>query len=108
MKNTSEEGFSVKWLVVFIAILLVAFLSVAVVAVSRRSTPAPVDSGTGQPSEKITDMAPSLPNNQKTAVVVMHSDSSYEKFLVPNTTVDSYANSLPTGDKIISKTPLSN
>lgn len=108
MSKELVRGFSAMWFAISIGILLIIFLSVAVFVASHHVSPSPATTNSGQPSEKVTDMAPTLPNKEKTAIVVMHSDSSYEKFLVPNITVDSYTKSLPEGDKVISQTPLSN
>lgn len=105
-----QKGFSSVALIVAIVVILVIFLSIAVIAISHRSatpTIAPAQN-TGQPSEKVTDMAPAVPNTQKTAIVVQHSDSSFEKFLVPNAAVEGYIKSLPEGDKVVSKTSPAN
>jgi predicted RND superfamily exporter protein len=108
MQKQSQRGFSMKWLLIFIAIFLIIFLSVAVFAISHRSVQAPAVPDYTQPSAKTTDLAPGSPNADKTAIMVRHSDSSYEKFLVPNATVDSYIKSLPSGDTVISQTSPAN
>jgi hypothetical protein len=61
----------------------------------------------GAPEIKVTDYSQGAPANQKTAVLVEHSDSTFEKFLMLNTMVDSYIQHLPPGDKVVSKTPMS-
>lgn len=58
------------------------------------------------PTIKTTDLAPGIADNQKTAVEVMHGDSSYEKFIVANSILPNFLNSLPKDDRIISQTPL--
>ncbi len=58
------------------------------------------------PQMKITDLAPSVSYFQKSAVVVEHSDSSFEKFLLPTTSVNTFIAALPKGDKFISKEAL--
>ena len=54
----------------------------------------------------MTDMSPNVPNDQKTAVVIMHSDSSREEIIMANTLVDSYVKNLDADTKVISETPL--
>jgi len=58
------------------------------------------------PTMKMTDMSPNVPNDQKTAVVIMHSDSSREEIIMANTLVDSYVKNLDADTKVISETPL--
>ncbi|HSW88220.1 MAG TPA: hypothetical protein VLG12_03595 [Candidatus Saccharimonadales bacterium] len=108
MQKRLQNGFSAKWLLLFISVFLIIFLSVAVFAISHRTVQPPTVSDYAQPSAKTTDLAPGTPNTGKTAIVVRHSDSSYEKFLVPNATVDSYIKSLPQGDTVISQTSPAN
>lgn len=55
---------------------------------------------------KTTDLNPDLPNNQKTAVVIMNSDSSMEKVIISNSMVSDYLRGLGPDVKVISKTPL--
>ncbi|HSW97596.1 MAG TPA: hypothetical protein VLF89_07260 [Candidatus Saccharimonadales bacterium] len=107
-KTSYTKGFSAKWLVIFIGLFLVIFLSVAVFATSHLTSKTRVPSEYEHPTVKETDIAPSVPKSDKTAIVVRHADSSYEKFLVPNATADVYIKSLPEGDVVISQTSPAN
>ncbi|HSW97014.1 MAG TPA: hypothetical protein VLF89_04270 [Candidatus Saccharimonadales bacterium] len=108
MQKRLQSGFSIKWLLIFIAVFLIIFLGVAFFAISHRTVQQPTVSDYAQPTTKTTDLAPGIPNTGRTAIVVRHSDSSYEKFLVPNATVDSYIKSLLQGDTVISQTSPAN
>jgi hypothetical protein len=61
---------------------------------------------TNQPAIKVTDYSQGVPQNQKTVVLIQHSDSSYEKIILSNTAADNFVKKLPEDDKLVSKTPL--
>jgi hypothetical protein len=61
---------------------------------------------TGQPQIKVTDFSQGTSANEKTAVLVEHSDSTFEKFILDNGMVASYVKGLPPGEKVVSQTPL--
>lgn len=110
------KGLIIKIVVVFV-ILIVLFVigslwaanssKPATTAVPAPTTP-PVstESSGGVPAVKETDLAPGLPNNQKTAVTVRNPDSTEEKFIMQNDTVEAYINALPPGVTFVSVTPL--
>jgi hypothetical protein len=60
----------------------------------------------GAPDIKVTDFSQGASANEKTAVLVEHSDSTFEKFILDNAMVDSYVKGLPPGEKVVSKTPM--
>lgn len=59
----------------------------------------------GTPKANIIDTAPKLPLDQKTAVVLMQSDSTYSKYLVPTATLQSFLKTIPPGSSVVSKGP---
>lgn len=59
----------------------------------------------GKPQIKVSDLSPEVPNSQKTVILVQHSDSSREKFIMKTDLVAGYIKSLPEGEKVISQTP---
>lgn len=101
----AKQGFSkIVLLVVVIVVLLLGLGAFYVVMSYKQPTAAPI--APSAPQVKTTDLAPQTPDKQKTAILVMHADSSYEKFLVPSGIVANFLKSLPADDKIISETPL--
>jgi hypothetical protein len=52
---------------------------------------------------KITDLAPSIPQDDKQVVVVRHSDCDYEYFLIApgQQPLDAFVQNLPHGDTIV-------
>ncbi len=111
MSNFFARGLSAKWLVVVVGIIgilgicciiTIAYFHNILTASQTNSTS--VSPQSNRPDIRVTDMAPQLPNSQKTAIVVMHSDSSYEKFILPNGAVAAYIKNLPEGDTVISQT----
>ena len=80
---------------------------IILILVMRSSVhPVATNSPKQSPQVTTTDLAPSIPNGQKTAILIMHGDSSYEKFIVANSVKTSFIKSLPTDDKVISQTPI--
>ena len=54
---------------------------------------------------KITDLAPNIPNEDKPAVVIRHTDGSLEEYLLAPGTVNAFLQNLPEGDKLELKIP---
>ena len=52
-----------------------------------------------------TDFAPSLPADQKAAILIRTSDSSEVRYLVPKNQVQTYIQSLPRGYAVVSPAP---
>jgi len=100
-----QKGSLGIWLGIIIILLIIAGGVIWGVLQINATTPPPI-AQTGQPSMKVTDYSQGVRDSQKTAVVVEHSDSAYEKFLLSNTMVDNFVQHLPQGDKVVSKTPL--
>lgn len=104
-----HEGFSAIGTLVFLFIIILVVIG-GIVLYYRSNltthTSNVVNNQIQTPNTKTTDLAPGTPNLQKTAVLVMHSDSTYEKFLMNNDTVSNFIKSLPEGDKVISTTIL--
>ena len=91
-------------------VVLIFLMGVGIFLVSTHGTEKKqsiADTTTNRPDVKVTDYAQGSPQSQKTAVLVEHSDSTFEKFIMLNTMVDDYVKHLPPGEKVVSKTPLS-
>ena len=88
------------------AIALILILSIIIIINGQRNShvltlPAHQDNTTAAtPTPKVTDTAPSVPSNQKARIIVHHSDSSFETFLIPTTNINLFKNSLQPGDTI--------
>ncbi len=92
-----------KWIAVA-AVIFVVFASWFIFTKSA-SPPIPSkDSSTISPTAEVTDFAPDLPLDQKTTVVIRHSDSSATTYLIPDDQVETFTSKLPEGDVVASKT----
>ena len=56
-----------------------------------------------EPTPTPIDLAPSVPLNKKTTIVIRKDDSSTDTYLVPNSEVDSFIHSMPTGSTVVSQ-----
>ena len=99
------------WLIV---VLLVTLITVGAVAgymylikhpiqITNQSTPQ--TQPTGIPHTTTTDLAPGVPNAEKTVILVQHSDSSQEKVIIKTDLAAGYIKALPEGEKVISESP---
>jgi hypothetical protein len=108
MREKISDGFlNILVIIMVIAVLfLVGFAFFLLKKVNSAKTVQPSASTQITPAMKVTDMSPELSNDQKTAVVIMHSDSSREEIIMANSLVDSYVKSLDSDTKVVSETPL--
>ena len=60
----------------------------------------------GVPQARVIDTAPQIPSSQKSGVLIMQSDSTYIKYLVPTNTLNTFIHTLPSGTTVISQAPL--
>ena len=93
---------------VYITLIIIVLLIIAGIfwVNSRNSIKQPdTTQQTNQPQIKVTDYSGGIPQNQKTAVLIEHSDSTFEKIILPSAGVDNFIKNLPAEDKFISKTP---
>jgi hypothetical protein len=89
------------------ALGLILILSIIIIINGQRNShvltlPAHQENTTAEatPTPIITDTAPAVPANQKAKIIVHHSDSSFETFLVPTTNIEIFKKSLQPGDTI--------
>src|SRR5947208_1584500 len=102
----NEQGNMLIWIVLSVFVILMIITGV-ILAYKNNLTQQPTPTNeTGIPKAKTTDTAPQLPMNQKTEIVTMQEDSSYQTFLVPSQTVNDFVKTLPAGVKVISKKSL--
>ena len=108
-QQTSYMPLIILFLVILV-LLLVGLLSYLFIA--KKPQPQTLQPSTSTeitpsraPQVKITDLAPGVPNNQKTIVLIQHSDSSQEKVIMKTDLVDGYIKALPEGEKALSQTP---
>jgi len=103
-----DKGFSTVVVLIIVGVLIIAMI-VGIIAMSKKSSskisPAAQSENNGVPSMKTTDMASHVPFSQKTTLIVEHSDSSFEKFLLPSDAVTGFIMALPKGDKVVGTTP---
>jgi uncharacterized alpha/beta hydrolase family protein len=93
---------------IFIVVIVLILLMVGVIvwlSLSHKSTQQTTEQTTNQPDIKVTDYSQGVPTNQKTVIVVEHSDSSFEKIIVPSSNVETFVKTLPEGDKVAGTTP---
>lgn len=113
--NLDKQGLSfLKWIWVIVVMFLVlligglfvfSYVSKRHTAYAPTITPVPTQgSGIPQP-KKTTDLAPSIPNSQKTVVIIENNDSSLEKVIMPTSQVVGYIKTLPEGVRVISQSP---
>lgn len=104
--DKNNKGFSIVGLIVIIIIFASAGIIWFYFETKTNQNISKNITQSQTPSAKITDLAPGIPNSQKTAILVMHSDSSYEKFLLHTANVSNFIKSLPEGDRVISQSAL--
>jgi len=95
-------------LTIIVVMIAAGFVIVFILKKNNTSTQAITaqPASSGQPDIRVSDFDPALANSQKTAILVKHSDSTFDKFIMANTSVNNFIKSLPADDVIISKTPL--
>ena len=102
--NKKINGFSSIWIILSAFILLVVTGSFFYFhSPSNTNTQQTGQMGDGNPTVTVNDMAPSLSDTEKTAILIRHSDSSYEKVIIPNEKVNTYITNLPDGDTVVGK-----
>jgi len=94
-----------KIFIVVIVLTLVMVGAIVWLSVSHKSSQQSSAQTTNQPDIKVTDYSQGVPANQKTVIIVEHSDSSFEKIIVPSSNVDTFVKTLPAGDKVAGTTP---
>lgn len=89
------------------AIVLILILAIVIVINGQRNSNVltlPAQKQNTQPISTPTpivmDTAPAVPINQKAKIIVHHSDSSFETFLVPTSSIEIFKKSLQPGDTI--------
>ena len=90
-----------------VVIVLTVFMIGGIVwlSLAHRSSQQTTAQTSNQPDSKVTDYAQGVPANQRTTIVVEHSDSSFEKIIVPSSNVETFVKTLPEGDKVAGTTP---
>lgn len=106
MNYYRRNGSAAIWIVITVLIVFIAGIGVWFFLRNQYRPPVVSQTETNQPSVKVTDLSGGVPPNQTTAVLVEHSDSTFEKFILSNGAADSFVAHLPAGDHLISKTPL--
>ena len=105
-----------KFIIGGTGLLLIFFLSVVIVINGNHNRqvmtlPAQQEntsSASALPTPIVSDTAPAIPMSQKAKIVVHHSDSSYETFLVPVSNESVFKTSMPPGDTIVQTIPPGN
>ncbi len=89
------------------AIVLILVLAVIIIINGERNShvltlPAHQENTRAEttPTPLVTDTAPAVPSNQKARIIIHHSDSSFETFLVPISNIEIFKKSLQPGDTI--------
>lgn len=105
-----QRGNVILWIIIIIVILLIlgvgGYYALKSSSANQTATAAKQSEDNGIPQAKIDDMAPNIPRSQKTEIMTMQPDSTYEEFLVPNTNVDTFIKTLPKDVTVVSKKPL--
>jgi hypothetical protein len=104
-----SEGFSAILVILIIFVILVTAGIIFYLRLPSNQTTANITptmaNQNGNPTIKVTDMAPNLPDSKKTGVLIKHADSTYEKLVLPTENVNAYVSNLPEGDTIVGKIP---
>gem|GEM_PF-3159642 len=56
------------------------------------------------PTMKVTDFSQGVPEGEKTVIIVRHSDSSLEKYILSTAEAAAFIKRLPPGDTLVSQT----
>jgi hypothetical protein len=96
------------WIIVIVLVLLLVggFVWLYLRDKAPAASQSTISTTTSKPQIKVTDFAQGAPANQKTEVLIEHSDSTFEKVILLNTMVDSYVSGLAPGEKVVSKTSM--
>lgn len=107
-KKNNTLPFIIVGIILFITVIVIAvFLVQQFVLPSLQTAPAAIFTVpvSGKDQAKTIDLSPSVPNSQKTVVLIELSDSSFEKVIMESSLVAGYIKTLPEGDRVISQTP---
>ena len=94
------------WVIILVCVCIIAIgmLGFIFFVSSNHNSAASSDASAAiSPTIPVKDFAPNLPITQKTTVMIQHSDSSFEKYVIPTNEVDMIVKNLPEGDHVVSK-----
>lgn len=66
----------------------------------QQSKPQNQTNSINEPAMKVTDYSQGAPANQKTAIIIKHDDSRFEKIIVPSDSKNTFIKSLPPSDTV--------
>jgi flagellar basal body-associated protein FliL len=103
-----KQSFPFIWILFLLAIVMIIIAGILIYLMYFTTTLTKQTISIPQvfvtPSPPTTDTAPGMPISQKEHVLVHHSDSTFEIFLVPTSTIDTFMKTLPKGDTVVSTT----